>query len=102
MSDDRYSLDRLMALPAQVPTVMPTSGLVCPKCGFEAKLETNGMPSESVWYKDDRTGERISPLFHAPCVARVYAERDVAYLTEHLGTWIPKDEYERRQEDRPD
>jgi hypothetical protein len=90
--DDRYDLNKLIS---NGQMILPKSGLVCPRCGFEASRAPDGRPSDSIWFNKVVNGQvqQVSPLYHKACVEDVQLDREIAYMNEHVGPWIPKEEY---------
>lgn len=95
MNDDRYDLSKMLR---NGHIVRPKSGMVCPRCGIEPQLAEDGRPENSFWINIEEDGiRRTSPIFHGPCVTKAMVEQQVDYLTEHVGAWVTREEYDRRK-----
>jgi len=98
-NDDKFDLNHLVR--PMVPkgplegisdavriAMLPSAGLVCPRCGAECKRLPNGLPSDSIAWP---VNEGQTPFFHFACVQKLLAERDYTYIQERLEPWAPKE-----------
>lgn len=69
--------------------ILPSSGLVCPECGFEAKRLPDGNVSDGIAF--GLGGDKMSPYYHAQCVQRVLLQRDAEYVQASLRPYTRRD-----------